>query len=682
MSEFTPKLINEFSIERVLHTAPVRPINARICYDYAYNREILFLNFKNCSDQPIRSVYFHLICLDDAGDEVSRMESASLRSVDAAPSAFFGSDQPIVLENSNTYTVIPLLQKIVFIDGSVWRRPISATEEISPISECSKANGQPVQAVEPQPPLKKAEQQRPNHLNNEPVYKKQSASESMIKQLRTEPSDAVRPPILGASSATAPTTADQSDSRAKPPADAPADIQTDAQKEALYQQLIAQKPTDSAGWRLLADSLRQLGNYRDAAPLALNASQKAKRMKASEKRTAQKAAREAEALAIQQAKHRKNILRITGICIGTVLVITALILLFVFVLIPADRQSDYNDAKALYESGRYTDAITAFENLKGYADSEKIIRAIKLEIGGKEDAIFETTIQCPYYQIENGALSFNTRYTLTDGVLVLPDVLDDQPVTSLANNAFAKVTTLVQITLPDRVTSIGSSAFSGCTSLKSIVFSQNLKSIGANAFENCASLTALELPDSLTSIGSYAFGYCAALTEVTLPQAVTQLPDALFISCTSLKNVTLGNQITTIGASAFAYCSALSAIDLPQTVREAGNNAFAFCTSLTEIVLPDRMTELSGRLFVNCTGLKTVQLSSALTKIGSYTFQGCSGLETLSLPASVGQIGYSAFAGCTALREVIYQSTAENWEKITVQTENTPLLNAQIIYSE
>lgn len=58
----------------------------------------------------------------------------------------------------------------------------------------------------------------------------------------------------------------------------------------------------------------------------------------------------------------------------------------------------------------------------------------------------------------------------------------------IQNNAFANLTKLTSIDIPDSVVTIGNSAFQGCTSLKSVTLGSGLISIGYLAFRNCNSL--------------------------------------------------------------------------------------------------------------------------------------------------------------------------------------------------
>jgi hypothetical protein len=139
----------------------------------------------------------------------------------------------------------------------------------------------------------------------------------------------------------------------------------------------------------------------------------------------------------------------------------------------------------------------------------------------------------------------------------------------------------------------------------------------------------------VTSIGYYAFRDCANITSVELPNSVTSINDGAFYKCTSLDEVALGNNVKSIGAGAFMDCTSLEGIAIPDSVTSIGNGAFMNCTRLTNIVIGN--------------GLKNV--------------------------------GTTAFYGCTGLSDVYYMGTEEEWEVITIASNNTPLTTATIHFN-
>lgn len=80
--------------------------------------------------------------------------------------------------------------------------------------------------------------------------------------------------------------------------------------------------------------------------------------------------------------------------------------------------------------------------------------------------------------------------------------------------------------------------------------------------------------------------------------------------------------------------------------------------------------------------IKTVILKTGVTSIGSKAFSNCSNLTNIDIPLSVTTIGDSSFSYCTALENVFYAGCSESvWEKIAIESNNKPLLNAARQYS-
>jgi hypothetical protein len=61
------------------------------------------------------------------------------------------------------------------------------------------------------------------------------------------------------------------------------------------------------------------------------------------------------------------------------------------------------------------------------------------------------------FRINNGTITI-TRYTGTNGAVVVPDTITGLPVTSIGSYAFSDSTNLTTVTLPESVNDIGSSA--------------------------------------------------------------------------------------------------------------------------------------------------------------------------------------------------------------------------------
>lgn len=153
----------------------------------------------------------------------------------------------------------------------------------------------------------------------------------------------------------------------------------------------------------------------------------------------------------------------------------------------------------------------------------------------------------------NVIASFNAGDDTTDTVIVVPDYIEDVPVTIIGASAFNGRTLPTEVIIPDTITTIENAAFMNCTSLETII-----------------------IPDSVTYIGESAFQGCTALKNVIIGNGVKEIGDIAFKGCTALTAIDLGDTVETIGNGAFFGCDALAKVYVPASVNAIGSFAFGF----------------------------------------------------------------------------------------------------------
>lgn len=191
----------------------------------------------------------------------------------------------------------------------------------------------------------------------------------------------------------------------------------------------------------------------------------------------------------------------------------------------------------------------------------------------KDNKYFEVTVGQSYFTKFDTDVIIDSELHTTRGKIFV--------VTALEERAFAQLSKLVSLIIPNSVTSIGTHAFYNCTSLKKIIISDSITSISDYMLCGCVALDSLTIPKSVVNIGKCAFYNCKGLTSIVIPNSVIDIGNVAFADCTSLTSVNISNSVTTIGAYAFNNCQRLTTITIPKSVISIGKNAFSDCKNLT-----------------------------------------------------------------------------------------------------
>jgi hypothetical protein len=94
-----------------------------------------------------------------------------------------------------------------------------------------------------------------------------------------------------------------------------------------------------------------------------------------------------------------------------------------------------------------------------------------------------------------------TGYTGRNGIVVIPETIEDIPVTSIGQDAFSDTRVpIISVTIPDTVRTIGAYAFAYQERLMSINLPSSLNRINHSAFEGSTELTDLYIPESITGV--------------------------------------------------------------------------------------------------------------------------------------------------------------------------------------
>lgn len=293
--------------------------------------------------------------------------------------------------------------------------------------------------------------------------------------------------------------------------------------------------------------------------------------------------------------------------------------------------------------------------------------------------------------------------------LVLPEKLDDIPVTAIGDNAFQNCYYLGRVVIPSGITRIGDFAFAYCNNMKTIEIPDNVVSVGCNPFlasdvkiQLSASRKDLKLiegslydrqgehlvyawkgdssgacftvPDGVQEIGDYAFA-STAFSSIIFPESIRKIGNHAFDCCRRLSSIYGLEEITEIGDFAFYECEKIGQLRIPESVTHIGINPFAN-TSVQLFLSPYNDSYVTqGNLLFEKETKKLVSCSDTLSghiivpdgtvEIGAYAFMNCGSLIWLDIPKSVNEIGEGAFYGCRSLNNIIVPSGVRTIKKDT-----------------
>lgn len=115
-------------------------------------------------------------------------------------------------------------------------------------------------------------------------------------------------------------------------------------------------------------------------------------------------------------------------------------------------------------------------------------------------------------------------------------------------------------------------------------------------------------------------------------------------------------------------------------VTDIGYCAFGDCSNLKDITIADSVTNIGKLAFKNCSSLGNIIIPNSVEVINSYTFYNCNNITRVTIPTGVTTIDRKAFCECTNLTDIYYGGTEEQWNKMSISSENDELNSATIHY--
>lgn len=128
------------------------------------------------------------------------------------------------------------------------------------------------------------------------------------------------------------------------------------------------------------------------------------------------------------------------------------------------------------------------------------------------------------------------------------------------------------------------------------------------------------------------------------------------------------------------YFIRFTTLKIESGITSIGSAAF-YETKVTDVEIADTVKSIGGFAFLGCADLKSITIPSGVTSIGDEAFMDCENLEKVTIGAGVKTIGEGAFLDCTKLRDVYFNGTKAQWEKISIESGNDALTGAKLHFT-
>ncbi|MCI5837582.1 MAG: leucine-rich repeat protein [Christensenellaceae bacterium] len=238
-------------------------------------------------------------------------------------------------------------------------------------------------------------------------------------------------------------------------------------------------------------------------------------------------------------------------------------------------------------------------------------------------------------------------------------------------------TSIESITLPARTVEIGAYAFAGVSTLKSVTIPQGVATIGQGAFlKSGVTDVVFEEGSALTAIPAWCFsetpigGSETANGTISLPEGIKSIGYRAFYSCGALTSIVIPSTVVELGSG--YYESDFYVV--PNTDDEIVLN-YKKATSGTNKVPVTTVTNPVGEVFSgkgsSTSNLATVTFAkdengnASLEYIYSKAFY-YSKIERIAIPASIKEIREEAFSSIKTLEEITFETAADGFSSITL----------------
>lgn len=283
---------------------------------------------------------------------------------------------------------------------------------------------------------------------------------------------------------------------------------------------------------------------------------------------------------------------------------------------------------------------------------------------------------------------FGGEYEFSEWEQEICKVIIEDGITEIGDDAFAYCGSLEELVLPKSMRKIGKRAFRS-SGISSVVLNEGLEEIGEDAFRNCGHLESIEIPSTVRKIGEGAFSHASALETIEVVESNPFYKDwygtLLTKDGTTLLQHPAGHGgviscpegITHVAKYAFYGCRELIQVEFPASLEKIGLDAFDDCPSLNNILVKEGspgylsvngiLCSRDGKELVTWPGAResggAVPEGVETIKMGAFD---SGNLTDISFPGSLSRVETAVFSDCVDLKDVYYEGTWEEWEKIVI----------------
>lgn len=303
----------------------------------------------------------------------------------------------------------------------------------------------------------------------------------------------------------------------------------------------------------------------------------------------------------------------------------------------------------------------------------------------ENDYIIETVDEWDYC-VKDGYAHI-VKYNGSDVEVVVPSVINNVPVKSIGDYAFAENDKMKSLEISEGITQIGDFAFYDSqleelnipASLTEIKYRED---IGYSCFQMCHGLKNINVDYNNSVFSSIDGILCSKdkhkllfypsnrnATDFAIPYSVKEIAPHAFIWQRNLCNLTITPQVEKIDESNFVLFSYMRNIFVDSYSEHFScKDGVLYNKDKTEIIsvpgkkyisefdIPSTVKVIGDYAFYNCRDFTKITIPDGVEKIGEYSFYGCQNITSLDIPATVTSIGENAFKYCSKLEKVNFLS--------------------------